>query len=69
MPNYFIICPCEAKMNTMLKIGNTVVLTRLSLFLQKKCKTSVVFNVHCSKISTIWDRVKHMALLINILIL
>jgi hypothetical protein len=23
MPNYFVICPCEAKMNAMLKIGNT----------------------------------------------
>jgi len=34
MPNYFIICPWEAKMNTMLKIGNTQVLTHLSLFLQ-----------------------------------
>jgi hypothetical protein len=38
MPNYFIICPCEAKMNTMLKIGNTQVLTHLSLFLQKIVK-------------------------------
>ena len=38
LPNYFIICPCEAKMNTMLKIGNTQVLTHLSLFLQKIVK-------------------------------
>ena len=38
MPNYFIICPCEAKMNTLLKIGNTQVLTHLSLFLQKIVK-------------------------------
>ena len=38
MPNYFISCPCEAKMNTMLKIGNTQVHTHLSLFLQKIAK-------------------------------
>jgi hypothetical protein len=35
IPNYFISCHCEAKMNTMLKIGNTQVLTQLSLFLQE----------------------------------
>jgi hypothetical protein len=34
MANYFITCSCEAKMNTMLKIGNTQVFTHLSLFLQ-----------------------------------
>jgi len=38
MSNYFISCPCEAKINTMLKIGNTQVLTHLSLFLQKIVK-------------------------------
>jgi hypothetical protein len=38
MANYFITCSCEAKMNTMLKIGNTQVLTHLSLFLQISVK-------------------------------
>ena len=38
MSNYFTICPCEAKINTMLKIRNTQVLTHLSLFLQKIVK-------------------------------
>ena len=38
MQHYFISCPCKAKMNSMLKIGNTQVLAPLSLFLQKIAK-------------------------------
>jgi hypothetical protein len=38
MPNYFIICHCEAKINTMLKIGNTQVLTHLFIVPPKNCK-------------------------------
>ena len=54
MPNYFIICPYETKMNTMLKIGNTSSYSPV-IVPPKNCKTSVVLNVHCSNISTIWD--------------
>ena len=45
MPNYFIICPCEAEMNTMLKIGNTSSYSPV-IVPPKNCKTSVVLNVH-----------------------
>ena len=52
MPNHFIRCHCESKMNTMLKIGNTY---SPVIVPPKNCKTSVVFNVHFSNISTLWD--------------
>jgi hypothetical protein len=53
----------------MLKIVNTQVLTHLSLFLQKNCKTSVVFNVHFSNISIIRDKVYSQSTLKYITIL
>ena len=42
MPNYFISCPCETKMNTMLKIGNKAnnKTTKLRTILQRESQNS-----------------------------